>query len=337
MAGIFGREDGAPPSDRPGLLGRSWESAELSRLLKRSRLVTAVGLGGVGKSALVSETARHTAREGATVVTVDMAATSGAEQVFHALCRTADGRETLLVLDNCEHLLAPSAYGLGQLLTVSPGVRVLVSSRRRLGTEGETVLRVGPLRLEDAVELLRLRAGQLGVPLGSGEEDKITAGRICLRLDCLPLAIGLAARQLTAHTPRELLGLLSEGGSSLGLSGDGAQVPCRHRTLRHCHGWSHELCRAPERLLWARLSAFGGTFTRLAAEKVCADEELPPETVHPALDGLASQGLLTRVNGRAELLRMPRTVQDYGSEWLARLGEETRLLERVLLWSRGLL
>ncbi|MFG3253540.1 hypothetical protein [Streptomyces sp. NPDC048172] len=337
MAGIFDREDGAPQSDSPDLIGRSWESAELSRLLKRSRLVTVVGLGGVGKSALVAGAAHRTARSGATVVAVDMAGLSGTEQMFQALGRTAGEQEMLLLIDNCEHLLAPSASGLGQLLAVSSGVRALVTSRRRLGTEGETVLPMGPLRLEDAVELLALRAGQLGVSLGSSEEDKITAGRICLRLDCLPLAIGLAAGQLTSHTPRELLVSLSEGGSSLGLSGNGSEVPGRHRTLRHCHGWSHELCRAQERLLWARLSAFGGTFTRVAAEKVCADEQLSPESIRLALDGLTSQGLLARVNGRTELLRMPRTVQDYGSEWLARLGEETRLLERVLLWSRGLL
>ncbi|NGO68138.1 ATP-binding protein [Streptomyces boncukensis] len=337
MAGIFDCEaDGPPDGGSRDLIGRSWESAELSRLLKRSRLVTVVGLGGAGKSALAADAAHRIARTCAPVVAVDMSGAHGVGQVFQALSRTSGDHETLLVLDNCERLLAASARALGQLLGEATGVTALVTSRRRLGTAGEAVLPLGPLRLDDAVRLLALRARQLGVRLSGGEEERVTAGRICLRLDCLPLAIGLAAGQLTGHTPRELLVRLSDAEASLALSG-GPEVPERHRTLRHCHGRSHELCLAQERLLWARLSAFGGTFTRLAAEKVCADEQLPVEAIGHALDGLTAQGLLSRVNHRAELLRMPRTVQDYGAEWLARLGEETRLLERVLLWSRGLL
>lgn len=338
MAGIFDREEGRAQHTCPELIGRGLDSAELAGLLQRARLVTVVGMGGVGKSALVAEAAERVGRTGTTVVAVDMAGLGTTELVFHAVGRVAIDEELLLVIDNCDHLLAPAAAALGQLLAGFPGLRVVVTSRRRLGTEGETVLPLAPMRLGDAVRLLELRARQLGVPLAEDdEEDRVTAGRICLRLDCLPLALGLAAGQLPGMTPRELLVRLSEMGGSLDLAGFGSDVPGRHRTLRHCHGWSHELCIGQERLLWARLSAFGGTFTRTAAEKVCEDAQLSRPIIASALDGLVGQGLLEHVNGRPELLRMPRTVQDYGAEWLARLGEETRLLERVLMWSRGLL
>lgn len=199
------------------------------------------------------------------------------------------------------------------------------------------MLPLAPMQLHDAVALLKLRARQLGAPLADDDEARVTAGRICLRLDCLPLALGLAAGRLPDRGPRELLVRLSDRGGPLGLSGVGSDIPDRHRTLRHCHGWSHELCIAQERLLWARLSAFGGTFTRTAAEQVCGDEQLSRSAIASAVNGLVGQGLLEHVNERPELLRMPRTVQDYGAEWLTRLGEETRLLERVLMWSRGLL
>lgn len=338
MAGIFDREEGRAEHKCPELIGRGRESEELDRLLRRSRLVTVVGMGGVGKSALVAQTAERVARTGTTVVAVDLAGAGSTEQVLQSAGPLDADDDMLLVVDNCDHLLAPAAAALGQLLAGFPGMRIVVTARRRLGTEGERVLALKPIRLGDAVRLLELRARQLGRPLAEAdEEDRVTAGRICLRLDCLPLALGLAAGQLPERSPRELLVRLSETGGSLGLTGFGSDVPGRHRTMRHCHGWSHELCLAQERLLWARLSAFGGTFTRTAAEKVCEDGQLSRPTIASAVDGLVGQGLLELVNGRPELLRMPRTVQDYGSEWLARLGEETRLLERVLMWSRGLL
>lgn len=337
MSGIFGREDGRPRQHSPDLLGRDGEARELSRLLARSRLVTVVGLGGVGKSALAADMSARAARSGATVVAVDMAGLDDSEQVFQSVARSTAGRELLLVVDNCDHLLASSSAALGRLLDSAPTVRALVTARRGLGAADETVFPLQPLRLSDATELLMLRAGQMGAPLGRTEEERVTAGRVCLRLDCLPLAIGLAAGRLPDRGPRELLARLSDSGGPLGLECDGVDIPARHRSLRHCHGWSHELCAPRERLLWARLSAFGGTFTRVAAEKVCEDAELSRAAIARAVDGLLGQGLLSHVNGRAELLRMPRTVQDYGAEWLARLGEETRLLDRVLMWSRGLL
>ncbi|GAA2632104.1 hypothetical protein [Streptomyces axinellae] len=335
MTGIFDREDGRARHASPELIGRGWESARLDSLLERSRLVTVVGLGGVGKSALAADAVERVGRTGTTVVAVDMAGFNGVEQVFHAVGRSSS--EALLLVDNCDRLPGPAAAALSRLLEARPGLRVLITSRRRLGAADETVLPLAPMQLNDAVSLLELRARQLGTPLPDNEEARVTAGRICLRLDCLPLALGLAAGRLPDRGPRELLARLSERGGPLGLSGVGTDIPGRHRTLRHCHGWSHELCVAQERLLWARLSAFGGTFTRTAAERVCEDEQLSRPEIATAVDGLVGQGLLEHVNERPELLRMPRTVQDYGAEWLTRLGEETRLLERVLMWSRGLL
>ncbi|MGW7520268.1 ATP-binding protein [Streptomyces sp. NPDC054796] len=331
--------------ERPGLIGREAATEGLLGLMRDSRLVTVVGPGGVGKSALAAEAVERIARTGHTIGTVDLSELSDPDLARHALVHALgpqrdEGlgeRRTLLVVDHCEHLAAACAAAIGRLLTEVPGLRVLATSRRRLGTAGETVLPLAPLALDDAVTLFELRAGQLGVRLGSAEEDRVTAGRICLRLDSLPLAVGLAAGQLTGCTPRELLVRLSRAGACLDLTGGGQGVPERHRTLRRCHGLSHELCAPQERLLWARLSAFEGTFTRSAAETVCHDRQLPRSAVGRTVEGLVGQGLLSHVMGRPELIRMPRTVREYGAEWLARLGEEARLLERVLLWSRGAL
>lgn len=111
MAGIFDREEGRAQHGFPGLIGRGWESAKLDGLLRRFRLVTVVGMGGVGKSALAADAAERVGRTGTTVVAVDMAGLSGTEPVFQAVGRSSS--QALLLVDNCDRLPAPRRPSAG--------------------------------------------------------------------------------------------------------------------------------------------------------------------------------------------------------------------------------
>ncbi|MEU0739623.1 regulator [Streptomyces sp. NPDC006134] len=352
--------DGSPPLELDAFVGRAAELAGLARALDAGRLVTVTGTGGVGKSRLAARAAaRWARRDGAAEDPsvrvrprawgkVDLAPVRDPEFVGYAvvealgltdhttrlpretlLAHLAD-RELLLVLDGVEHLVDACAALVVDLLGRAPGLRVLAVGRRPLSVAGERLFPLAPLGVDEAAELLRVRAGQQGVTPRDEEEVR----ELCRRLDGIPLAIELAAGRLGVLSPGQLLRRLDDRFRLL--TGGGRSALPRHRTLRTAIGWSHELCTPEERLLWARLSVFAGSFDLEAAEYVCGGG-LPVDEVLDVLSALLGQSVVSREETPAGLrYRMLDTVRAYGAAWLEATGDAARVRRLHRDWYLGL-
>ncbi|MGW7432580.1 ATP-binding protein [Streptomyces sp. NPDC054861] len=343
------------PAELNRFVGRAGERDELARLLAEFRLVTVVGVGGVGKTRLALRAASAEQKryaDGAWLV--ELAALRDPELVDHAVVEALGltdhtvraprevlvehlaERRLLLVLDGFEHLVEECALLVRELLLCSPGLTVLAAGRRPLRVEGEAVLSLAPMGVADAVALFgeRAAAGGAGPALGA-PGDRGAVREVCRRLDGIPLALELAAARMPLLTVEQVLHRLDDRFRLLSVGARGA-LP-RHQTLRTAIGWSHELCTPEERLLWARLSVFAGPFDLEAVEYVCGGPELAPERVLDVLGGLLAQSLLTREDGPAgPRYRMLDTVAAYGAEWLGALGDTERMRRRHRDWYMGL-
>ncbi|MFH8341594.1 ATP-binding protein [Streptomyces sp. AM6-12] len=338
--------DGEPPLELTGFVGRTAQAAELAAALRSARLVTVTGAGGVGKSRLA---ARVVAGWETAYGWVELASVHDGEFVEYAVAEalgltdhtTRPPRETvpeqlaarplLLVLDGFEHLVAATAELVAHLLRGLPELRVLAVGRRPLGLAGERLFPLAPLGADEAAELLVERAGEHGITVSDGPEVR----ELCRRLDGIPLALELAAGRLRALSPAQLLDRLDDRFRLL--TGGGRGVPPRHRTLRTAIGWSHELCTGPERLLWARLTVFAGSFDLEAVEYVCSGDGLPEADILDVLSELLAQSVIAREEtGAGARYRMLDTVRAYGADWLEATGDAARLRRRHRDWYLGL-
>ncbi|MFC5661673.1 ATP-binding protein [Kitasatospora misakiensis] len=342
------------PAPFTGFVGRRQEIDEIRRLLDTRRLVTLTGMGGVGKTRLaleVSTAARTAFPDG--VWLVDLAPVSGPSAVaavassalrvpdlgaLPALDRLAAylaDRRTLLVLDNCEHLIDSCAELATTLLAAAPGLRILATSRHTLDVPGEQVFPLAPLPEDEAVELLRDRATavrpdfRVDAADEADEADRPGIARLCAELDGLPLAIELAASRLRTLTVGQLTDRL-ENRFAL-LTGGSRTGPAHHRTLRGVIDWSHELCTPAERLLWDRLTVFAGGFSLEAAEAVCSGDGIAEAEVLDLLDRLVAQSVVLVLAYEHDALpryRLLATIREYGRERLAESGEQDELRRR---------
>ncbi len=362
------RVTGNLPAELTSFVGRRNELAEVRRLLAGSRLVTLTGVGGVGKTRLALRAAaglRRAFRDGVWLVQLDQLRDQAlvAQAVARALglqdragyapaAALADylaGRQLLLVLDNCEHLVDAAAKLADQLLRAAAGLRVLATSRESLNITGETVLAVPPLaapaagRRLSVAELARFpaaglfaeRAARVAPGFAVTEANVAAVAGICRRLEGLPLAIELAAARLPVLSPEQVDARL---GDRLGLLTRGSRTrPARQQTLRASVEWSYELCSAAERLLWARLSVFAGGFELDAAEGICADDRLAAGQVLELLAALAGKSVLTAGHGQGVArYRLPETLREFGQERLHESGEFTALRRRHRDWHEQL-
>ncbi|MBT2441418.1 AAA family ATPase [Streptomyces sp. ISL-36] len=338
------------PAELNRFVGRAGEQDGLSRLLTESRLVTVVGVGGVGKTRLALRTASAAQNRYADGVRLaelsglrdpDLLALALVEALGltdHTL-RTA--RETLiehlaerrllLVVDGFEHLVEECAPLVRELLRAAPGLTVLAAGRRPLRVDGEAVFTLTPMDDEDAARLFTERASAAGASAADAEAVR----ELCRRLDGIPLALELAAGRLPVLTVEQVLHRLDDRFRLL-TDGTRGALP-RHQTLRTAIGWSHELCTPEERLLWARLSVFAGPFDLEAMEYVCGGTDLPADRVVDVLGGLVAQSLVLREETAAgPRYRMLDTIVAYGAEWLAALGDTRRMRRRHRDWYMGL-
>ncbi|SEO79139.1 ATP-binding protein [Actinacidiphila rubida] len=240
-----------------------------------------------------------------------------------ALCEWLADKRLLLVLDSCEHLVEECARLLGDLLTTVPGLTVLATSRRPLASWVEDIHEVAPLPADGAEALVLFServAARLG-PTWTAEPGALeAAASICRRLEGIPLAIELAAAQVGPTAVGEVAAQLSSRFDILAHSG--FVWPRRHQTMRTAIGWSHELCAPLERLLWARLSVFRGSFDLAAAQAVAVGGPLAAQELEPLLERLVTQSVVDKTTGDiGDRYRMLDTIRDYGHQWLQELGE----------------
>jgi predicted ATPase/DNA-binding CsgD family transcriptional regulator len=335
-----------------GFVGRSRELDALAEMLESARLVTITGTAGVGKTRVALRAAADNSRRFADGICITelgglrdldlvphtVAACLGlpeqdARSEADAVIDYLSDRQLLLVLDTCEHVIGGCAPLVAALLREAPGVTVLAASRQPLDMPGEHVFPLLPLPVPepgtaaghgDAVELFAQRAAAAVPGFTVTDENRCDVIQLCRRLDGIPLAIELAAVQLRATPLRALYDRLEH--RFLMLTG-GVSVALPHQqTLRAAIQWSYDLCSPTERLLWARLSVFAGSFTIPAAEDVCAGGILDHSDVLAALIGLVDNSVVLRPEepeGDEEpRYRLLDTIREFGAEQLADSGEQ---------------
>lgn len=327
-------------------VGRAADVARIRALLRTARLVTLTGPGGAGKTRLAREATfvpegrptRRTASAGTeSTVIAELAALTDAAQLTAAmlaavgepelhlggaeapdpttrLIAALDDRHTVLVLDNCEHLVAAVAALAESLLTACPLLRVLATSREPLGVPGEVLHPVDALPEADAVRLFTDRAAAVrpGFVLDAAVRPAVT--EICRRLDGQPLPIELAAARLRSLSPAEIAARLDDRFRLL-TTGARTALP-RHQTLRAVVDWSWDLLDEPERAVARRLGVFAGGATIAAAERVCGPDALD------VLPSLVDKSLVVAVQADGPTrYRMLETIRVYAGEKLDAAGE----------------
>ncbi|MEV0946699.1 LuxR C-terminal-related transcriptional regulator [Rhodococcus sp. NPDC049939] len=350
------------PHELTSFVGRRREVTEARRLLSVSRLVTLSGIGGVGKTRLALRVAADSRRafddgvwlvslgeldEGARLVDVISATLRLQEQRTgnpeKLLTEFLSSRRLLLVLDNCEHVIAAVAALSEKLLRSCPELRILTTSREPLGIGGEAVLRVPPLTVPEperaslqglpqyeAVTLFVERAAAAIPGFELTEDNHVAVARICRQLDGLPLAIELAAVRLRVMSAEQILQRLTDRYRLLTVGSRGA--PSRQQTLRLSIDWSYDLCTAREQALWARLSVFAGGFELDAVEGICAGD-IPVEDVLDVVASLIDKSILIREeSGTTVRYRLLETVRQYGRERLLETGEIVELRRQHRDW-----
>ncbi|MGY0489955.1 ATP-binding protein [Streptomyces sp. WG-D5] len=334
------------------LVGREEQRDALRGLLDSRRLVTVTGPVGVGKSLLCDVTVRDARAGRQELVRVSWPEAAGRPGAFREAVGQAlpaplrargdaSGRprrsapRVLLFLDDVDPVHAECVGVVQRQLLAHPSLRILVTARHPLGLGDEAVLRLGPLATEPGADggpspAVRLFLDRAGDALRRRDAPTLEhVESLCRALDGLPLAIELAAAQLSSYSPHDLAELVEHGQSWLA---DPRQRHRRHRSVEEAIGAVHALCSPWMRMVWSRASVLAGTFGESAAVVLCAGGEVGARQVPGLLTRLAALGLLQHENdpqGPAEpRYRMPAAVREYGECRLAEAGELGIAVER---------
>ena len=336
-------------------VGKDADVAAVRELIAGHRLTTLIGLGGSGKTRLATETARtllgdlpdgawlvdlaaigadgDVAQSTLTALGLRDAMLGGAPNtdVTGRLIAAIRDRETLLILDNCEHVIESAAVFAHRVLGECQRLRILATSREPLGITGEALWLVEPLASPEveagsdeiesspAVQLLRDRASAVRRDLTVDIRTLAAMARVCRALDGMPLAIELAAARLRTMSVEQLAGRLDDRFRLL-TGGSRTALP-RHRTLRAVIDWSWALLSDAERIVLRRLSVFVGGASLEAAERVCAGGAVEQEQVLDLLTALTEKSLLLAEGDGAPRYRMTGTIKEYAAQRLAEAGE----------------
>jgi len=358
------------PTPRTRFVGREHEMLEIKRELVMTRLLTLTGAGGSGKTRLGLEVARDlvgsypdgvwlvelaplseprlVAQEAAHVLAVQE---RPGEPLVDTLAEALAGKETLLVLDNCEHLVEEASLLVDSLLASCPRLRVLATSRELLGVPGEVVRTVPPLSVPDAAngessdggsiveslsryEAIRLfldRARMRLPDFDLTQENARAVTRVCRTLEGIPLAIELATARIGALAVEQVAQRL-EASLDL-LKGASRTTNARQQTLRATLDWSHNLLSEVERAFFSRLSVFAGGWTLDAAEAVALGEDVEQGDVLELLSGLVNKSVVVGAVDEVEVrYRMLEPIRQYAREKLEESGKAEAVLQRHALF-----
>ncbi len=327
------------------------ELAAIAKELDGARLVTLVGVGGVGKTRLALQLAAEVVprfADGAWLC--ELAAASDADTMLQVVAATLGvqarqggslgesivdalrPKRQLVVLDNCEHQLRAVAGLAAEILRACPDVRLLATSREGLGVAGEQIWPLASLTLPESSELDRVsecdavrlfvdraHAARPGFVLS--ETNAAAVGEICVRLDGIPLAIELAAARVAALSPGDIRGLLDERFRLL--TGGRHTTVERHQTLRAAVDWSYSLLDDRERVVFDRLSVFSGSFDARAAQAVVSGDGIEAWDVLDALTGLVAKSMVNAEEDPEGVMRyqLLETLRQYGREQLDAAGD----------------
>ena len=332
------------PISPTGFIGREAELAEIAERLRPHRMLTLVGPGGTGKTRLALQAAAEnierfedgvwfvelaSVREPELVAQTVAEALGIREEAGRPIAKTLVDRlrdkKFLLVLDNCEHLIAAVVKLADQLFHDCSGIRLLATSREALRVNGEAIMRVGPLTEPDAVVLFveRSAAVESGFRITDGNTQLIR--EICRRVEGIPLAVELAAGRSRMMTPAEILARLQESFSVL--AGGSRSAEGRHETLNTAIDWSYWLLSDDEQRLLRCLSVFFGGFTLDALTAVFGDTAVPPIDL---LGQLIDKSLVAPQEAADGSTRyaLLETVREYGHRKLRENGEHEAVHNR---------
>ena len=347
--GHVGRDRAAVrlPPRRSSFVGRTAELGEIAARLGCHAVVTLVGVGGVGKTALAIEAAWMEVSAGRAELAcyVDLVPCRTDDQVVAALVEgvgirgaqaaagldgvidAVSGRRSLLVIDNCEHVLESARRACDQLAGRAVGLRLLVTSRIPLEVEPECVWRVPPMAVPgeagrpvvtEAVTLFFARAAMAGVTLQAGPAELALASSICRKAGGLPLAIELVANRLRVASLTELAVGLGSSGWPARSAGRG-----RHDSMGACLTWSHALLSAEAAVVFRRLSVFPGGFDLAAAQEVAGAPPVEGGQVGALVGQLVTASLLeANTSGTRTRFHFNEPVRQYAAARLADAGEE---------------
>jgi predicted ATPase/DNA-binding CsgD family transcriptional regulator len=365
---VVGQRGGNLPAPLSSFVGRRQELAAAKRALATARLLTLVGPGGVGKTRVALRVAverRRSFRDGVWLVEAgDLDAGHLVPQALLSALGLRDhpgqppedqlaellrSHQTLLVLDNCEHVLDSCAALVEHLLAECPELRVLATSREPLDVAGEVVQVIPPLALpgpasptasepvadSDAVALFAQRAAEAVPGFHLSGENDVAVAEICRCLDGLPLAIELAAAWVRVLSPQQIRDRLDDRFQLL--TRGKRTSPQRHRTLTDSLEWSFALCTPAERHVWATLGVLAGGCELDAAEAICDDVDVPATAVRELLGSLVEKSVVSREQyAFGSRFRMLETVREYAAAILRSTGRYDDVRRRHADWYEGL-
>jgi len=331
------------PAQLTSFIGRERELEDAEEKLASTKLLTLIGPGGTGKTRLSIQIAAEQLvnfRDG--VWLVELAPVSDPAFIASTIASVFEirevqsiplislvidylrSRETLVVLDNCEHLVEASAHVANQLLHDCPTLKIIASSREALGVDGETVYRVPSLKDDEATRLFVERATKAEPRFHITDENASFVAQICSRLDGIPLAIELAAARVKLFSPKQIAERLDDRFKLL-TGGSRTALP-RQQTLRALIDWSYTSLHETEQRALRRLAVFSGGWTFEGAESVLGESE--------AMESLASLVNKSLVNVEEQesksRYRFLETIRQYAMEKLLESGEAVEARDRHL-------
>jgi predicted ATPase/DNA-binding CsgD family transcriptional regulator len=326
-----------PPSNLPRYLtsfvNRETELRSLKSMLGKARLVTLTGTGGAGKSRLAAELAKATpdlwpdgawwielaAAEdvsGAVIATLEL---PGRGSALDVICSWLAAKKALLVLDNCEHMVAACAAFCQTVLERCPQLTIIATSREPLGVPGESRWPLASLRDPDALLLFDARARLVSPDFRIADRNRAPVTQICERLDRLPLAIEMAASRIDVMSEQELLSNLNDRFRFL--TSSARTAPARQQTMAAAIDWSHRLLTDDEARLFRRLAVFQGGFTLEGVQAVCAGEG--ESDLVTLLGGLVQKSMVVadRLDSGSTRFRLLESHRDFALERMRSAGE----------------